>query len=72
MVSTVAGGGGSTLSGYTDGMCSVARFFGLRGVSSLSTGDLVIGDSSNNRIRKISSIYIGTIVHHSYMHFNAN
>ncbi len=55
VVSTVAGGGGSALSGYVDGMGAVARFSYPVGISSLSTGDLVVTDYHNHIIRKITS-----------------
>ncbi len=55
VVSTVAGGGGSTLFGYVDGVGSVARFNGPHGISSLSTGDLAIVDRTNHIIRKMTS-----------------
>ncbi len=55
VVSTVAGGGGSSLSGYVDGVGSLARFYYPYGVSILSTGDMVVADTFNNVIRKITS-----------------
>ncbi len=55
LVSSIAGGGGSTLFGYVDGVGSVARFHNPVGVSLLSTGDLVIADTTNNIIRRMTS-----------------
>ncbi len=55
VVSTVAGGGGSSLSGYVDGVGSLARFCQLSGISALSTGDVVVADTNNQIIRKITS-----------------
>ncbi len=54
-MSTVAGGGGGTLYGYVDGVGAMARFNVPQGVSSLSTGDLVVADTVNNIIRRITS-----------------
>ncbi len=68
-MSTVAGGGGSTLTGYVDGIGAVARFLNPWGISSLSSGDLVVTDNNNHIIRKITSsgtftpIYIHTYIH---------
>ncbi len=55
VVSTLAGGGGGTLTGYVDGIGAVARFNNPRGVSFLSTGDVVVADTNNHLIRKITS-----------------
>ncbi len=55
VVSTVAGGGGGTASGYVDGKGAMARFNVPTGISSLSTGDLVVADFGNHIIRKITS-----------------
>ncbi len=54
-MSTVAGGGGGTLSGDVDGMGTLARFNNPVGASSLSNGDLVVVDTGNNIIRRISA-----------------
>ncbi len=54
VVSTLAGGGGSTLSGYVDGVSSLARFFDPIGVAMSTAGDLFVADTSSN-IRKVSS-----------------
>ncbi len=55
MVSTLAGGGGGTLLGYVDGVGTVARFNGPYGIASLSSGDVMVADTYNNNIRKITS-----------------
>ncbi len=60
MVSTVAGGGGSTIAGHEDGVGAVARFLLPFGVTSLHSGDLVIADSNNHIIRTITSGGINT------------
>ncbi len=79
VVSTVAGGGGSTLPGNVDGVGAVSRFSGPYGISSLSTGDLVVADTHNHIIRKITSSGLYTPTHirtthaytHSYLHSHA-
>ncbi len=55
LVSTVAGGGGNNLYGYVDGVGALVRFNGPVCVSTLTTGDLLIVDYSNNMIRRITS-----------------
>ncbi len=55
VVSTVAGGGGSTLNGYVDALGAVARFQNPQAIYSLPTGDLVVADTTNNLIRKMTS-----------------
>ncbi len=60
-MSTVAGGGGSTLTGYVDGVGSAARFNGPNDISSLFNGDLIVADTGNNLIRKMVST--GTHIH---------
>ena len=52
VVSTLAGSGTGS---YGDGVGVAASFFNPRGVSVDSSGTVYVGDSSNNRIRKISS-----------------
>ncbi len=59
-MSTVAGGGGNSLSGYIDDVGTLARFKGPGGILSLSTGDLIVADTGNNIIRKIKSS--GTLI----------
>ncbi len=52
VVSSVAG---YTLSGFVNGLGSVARFNNPKGVSIMSNGDMLVVDSGNNLIRKITS-----------------
>ncbi len=54
-MSTLAGGGGSNVHGFNDGVGALARFYNPRGISALPTGDLVIADTFNHVIRKIST-----------------
>ncbi len=74
VVSTVAGGGGSTLSGYVDGVGAVARFNYPNGILYLSTGDLVVADHNNNIIRKITSsgMYTPTHTHIQIKYIHTN
>ncbi len=55
IVSTVAGGVGSTLSGYVDGVGTLARFNNPSGLAVTSTGDVIVADHGNNILRKITS-----------------
>ncbi len=55
MVSTIAGGGGGALPGYANGIGSVVRFNGPAGITSWSTGDLLVTENSNHMIRKITT-----------------
>ncbi len=59
VVSTLAGGGGGTLTGFVDGVGAEARFTSPSGITALSSGDLVIADTNNNIIRLMTST--GTI-----------
>ena len=56
VVSTVAGGGsaGGVVSGYVDGTGSAAKFNYPIGVSVDTMGNIIVADSSNNLIRKIT------------------
>ena len=51
VVSTLAG---STTSGSADGVGTSAQFNAPHGVSVDSSGNVIVGDSNNNMIRKIS------------------
>ena len=50
VVTTLAGNGGGT---FADGTGTGASFWNLRGVAVTSTGDVVVADTFNNRIRVI-------------------
>ena len=52
VVSTLAGSG---VSGYADGLYSVAEFFNPQGVSVDSTGNVWVADQVNHMIRKIDT-----------------
>ena len=52
VVSTVAG---STVSGYVDGVGTVAKFWYPNGISVDSTGNAWVADSDNNMIRRINT-----------------
>ena len=52
VVSTVAG---STVSGYVDGVGTVAKFYLPRGISVDSTGNVWVADKDNHMIRKIAA-----------------
>ena len=56
LVSTVAGGGsaGGTASGYVDGTGSAAKFNGPLSVLVDIMGNIIVVDSNNNLIRKIT------------------
>jgi DNA-binding beta-propeller fold protein YncE len=54
-VSTLAGGGGSTTSGYVDGVGTVAKFSYPYGVSVSSIGNVYVSDNNNNLIRMINT-----------------
>jgi len=51
-VTTLAG---TNTSGYTDGTGTAARFAGPSGVAAANDGTVYVSDTSNNRIRKIST-----------------
>jgi sugar lactone lactonase YvrE len=54
-VTTVAGGGPSgSKGGMVDGPASTARFFGPEGLTVDAQGNLLVADTLNNRIRRIS------------------
>jgi hypothetical protein len=55
VVSTLAGGGGSTLSGYVDGVGTVAKFTILEGISVSSSGNVYVAEYGNQLIRKIDT-----------------
>lgn len=50
-IATLAGG---NTSGFVDGMGGVARFNGLRGLILDGIGNVIVADTSNHRIRKIT------------------
>ena len=52
VVSTVAG---STVSGYVDGVGTVAKFNYPRGISVDSTGNVWVADTNNHMIRRINT-----------------
>ena len=52
VVSTVAG---STVSGYVDGVGTVAKFNGPYGISVDSTGNAWVADTGNHMIRRINT-----------------
>jgi len=52
-VSTVAGGGGSDLSGYQDGIGAAARFNLPIGIAHDGAGNLYVTDTYGHRIRKV-------------------
>jgi sugar lactone lactonase YvrE len=52
VVTTVAGNG---IGGYLDGLGTNSQFYNLQGIAVDTDGNLYIGDSSNYRIRKITS-----------------
>ena len=52
VVSTMAGSGSAS---YGDGVGASAMFYDPIGVSVDSSGTVYVGDTGNNRIRKISS-----------------
>ena len=52
VVSTVAG---STVSGYVDGVATVAKFWNPAGISGDSAGNVWVAEYGNNLIRKIST-----------------
>ena len=52
VVSTVAG---STVSGYVDGVGTVAKFWYPNGISVDSTGNAWVADSNNHMIRRINT-----------------
>ncbi len=52
VVSTLAGGGGSTLSGYVDG---IGLFYSPVDVAVTFIGDVIVADYNNNLLRKIFS-----------------
>lgn len=54
VVTTFAGGGGSTLGGYADGTGTAAKFNGIEGIVIDGSGNLFVADYSNNLIRKIT------------------
>ncbi len=55
LVSTVAGGGGGVLSGYVDGVGTIAKFNYPAGITLTSAGDIIVADFYNNLIRKMLS-----------------
>ena len=59
VVSTLAGSGESA---FADGLDTVAKFRGPRGLWMAANGDLWVADRSNHRIRVISSSGIFLLV----------
>jgi subtilisin-like proprotein convertase family protein len=57
VVTTLAGSG---TGGYADGTGSAAKFSGPRGVAVDAAGNVYVGDSNNQRIRKITSAGVVT------------
>ncbi len=55
LVSTFSGGGGSNIGGYMDGVGAYVRFSRPGGILALPNGKLLIADTSNHVIRKITS-----------------
>ena len=51
----MAGGGGSTLSGYLDGLGTAARFYNPCSVAANNVGVLYVGDTGYGYIRKITA-----------------
>ncbi len=60
---TSAQGGGSGLAGSSDGSGNSARFSTPKGIATDGSGNLYVGDTGNNRIRKIviSSAAVSTV-----------
>ena len=69
VVSTVAGGGGSTVAGYVNGVGAVAKFRNPIGISVDSTGNVWVADQINHMIRKINTAgRVHTCMHtHTYI-----
>ncbi len=63
-MSTLAGGN-SALAGYLDAVGSLARFNQPTAVAMTISGDVMVADSNNNVIRKVSSTGDGIAVLHS-------
>ncbi len=55
VVTTVAGGGATSLPGYVNGVGTVTRFYYPYGVAVTTSGDFIVADSMNCVIRKITS-----------------
>lgn len=55
VVSTLAGGAGTTTAGFADGQGTAAKFNQPIGVAVDGAGNIYVGDSCNNLVRKITS-----------------
>jgi sugar lactone lactonase YvrE len=60
VVTTFAGGGGFTQSGYTDAVGTAARFAFPQGLAFDAAGNLFVADSNNRKIRRITPAAVVT------------
>ncbi|MDP1833105.1 MAG: putative Ig domain-containing protein [Geothrix sp.] len=58
VVSTLAGNSGST--GSADGTGATARFFGPRGLAITAAGDLIVADTNNHLLRRVTAAGVVT------------
>ena len=54
MVTTVAGGGAGTNAAWIDDTGTMAAFGGCRGVAVDVYGNILVADSDNNRVRRVT------------------